>query len=70
METTYTTKEAARALGMKPASLVSAIWNDQIKPPKKHGRNYLWLMSDIESASWALRRYRQFKRWEEVQVNG
>lgn len=65
MENVYTTKEAARALGMKPASLVSAIWNDQVNPPKKHGRAYLWIMTDIESAAWKMGRFEQFKRWKE-----
>ena len=64
METTFTTKEAAEILKIKPASLTTAIWNNRVTPPKRHGRNYLWTIAYIESAAWAMGRFEQFKNWE------
>jgi len=42
---------------VKPASLAKAIWDGRIEPPAKGpSGNYLWRLSDIQKASWVMRR--------------
>jgi len=40
---------------MRPAALSRAIWDGRLDPPAKGpSGNFLWRLSDIERASWAL----------------
>lgn len=51
----FSTRQVARLLGVNPAALSRAIWDDRIDPPPKGpSGNYLWRLSDIERASWVL----------------
>lgn len=51
----FSTCQVAKLLGVTPASLAKAIWDDRIDPPTKGpSGNFLWQLSDIEKASWIM----------------
>jgi len=51
------TREAARLLQLNPSRLMRAIWDGRLDPPVKGpGGVFLWTDTDIERASWLLRR--------------
>jgi hypothetical protein len=51
----YSTRQVAGLLNLKPDTLQKAIWQNRVKPPMKGpSGQYLWMLSDIERASWAL----------------
>ena len=53
----YNTKQVAELLGINPAILNLAIWNNRLDPPLKGpSGNFLWTQEDIERASWTLLR--------------
>ena len=54
LEKFYSTKEVGKILGIPPATLSQAIWNDKMDAPIKHGRSYAWTKANIEQASWRL----------------
>jgi len=62
----YSTRQVAQEiLAIKPDTLQKAIWQGRVNPPSKGpSGQYLWNISDIESASWALHRYEQFREWQ------
>jgi hypothetical protein len=51
----YSTKQVANALGIKPQTLTMALWNNRVElPSKSPSGRYQWKLPDIEKASWAL----------------
>jgi hypothetical protein len=51
----YGTRQVAAMLGISPATINQAIWNNRLDPPTKSpSGNFLWTEQDIERASWAL----------------
>ena len=51
----FSTRQVARLLGMRPARLTKAIWDDRVSPPTKGpAGNFLWTHDDIQRVSWAL----------------
>jgi hypothetical protein len=66
MEKVYSTRQAAGILQIKPDLLQKGIWQGKVTPPAKGpSGNYLWTVRDIEAAAWVMKRYPQFKRWQE-----
>lgn len=61
----YSTRQVAQEiLQIKPDTLQKAIWQGRVKAPRKGpSGQYLWTISDVESAAWALRHYDKFERW-------
>ena len=58
----YSTPQVAGLLDIKPDTLQKAIWQNRVTPPlKSPGGQYLWTLKDIESAAWALGKYKQFE---------
>lgn len=71
MAETFSTRQAAAILQIKPQRLQTAAWDGTVKTPAKSpAGNFMWSIEDVESAAWALRRYRQFKRWKLQQEGG
>lgn len=51
----YSTRQVARLLGIPPARLTKAIWDDRVSPPAKGpAGNFLWTLQDVQKVSWAL----------------
>lgn len=51
----YSTRQVAGLLHLKPDTLQKAIWQNRVRPPMKGpSGHYLWMLSDIERASWVL----------------
>ena len=62
----YSTRAVAGFLDLKPDTLQKAIWQNRVTaPPKSPSGQYLWTIAYIESASWAMGRFTQFKIWEQ-----
>lgn len=46
------TKDASQALGVKPATLLTAVWNGRIQAPiKGPGNSFLWTDADVQRAA-------------------
>jgi hypothetical protein len=53
--TTYSTKQVAKILGVRPDKLSRAVWIGQIDTPEKSpSGDYLWSELNIQRASWVL----------------
>ena len=51
----YSTRTAAKKLGVKTEWLSRQVWLDRVEPPAKSPAGaFLWTDSDIERASWQL----------------
>ena len=51
----YSTREAAKFLGVKPDTLQKALWLGRIEAPEKSpSGSFLWTAPDINRASWVL----------------
>ena len=62
----YSTRAVAGFLHLKPDTLQKAIWQNRVTPPPKSpSGQYLWTLAYIESAAWVLKRYAEFKAWQE-----
>ena len=65
MQRQYSTRQVAQILGVRPSTLSRAVWDGTVKSPRKSpAGNYMWSVSDIESASWSLKRYDHFVAWQ------
>ena len=64
----YSTRQVAqKILKIKPDNLQKAVWQNRVKAPSKGpSGQYLWTIPDIESASWHLRRHREFEVWRQM----
>ena len=61
----YSTRQVAVLLAIKPDTLQKAIWQGRVNPPPKSpSGQYLWTITDIESAAWSLRCYERFRQWQ------
>lgn len=50
------TRQAAKALGIRPDALSRAVWIGKVDaPPKSPAGDYMWYAASINSASWILR---------------
>ena len=68
MQKVFSTRQASTILQIRPQRLQTAAWDGTVKSPAKSpAGNFMWSIEDVESAAWALRRYRQFKRWRQQQ---
>jgi hypothetical protein len=58
METNFkSTSQVAKILGIGVSALQRALWTGRVKAPLKSPQGgFLWMDSDINSASWVLRR--------------
>ena len=51
----FSTKQAAKALGVRIDTLSRAVWLNRIEAPTKSpSGNFLWTLEDINRVSWAL----------------
>jgi len=51
------TKEAARILGLRPGTLLKAIWEGRLREPVRGpGKAFIWNDDDLRRAAWLLRR--------------
>lgn len=65
MDRLFSTRQVAKILELVPDVLHKAIWQGRVKPPQKGpSGNYLWILGDIERASWVLHRYGHFDKWQ------
>jgi len=50
------TKEAARILGLRPGTLLKAIWEGRLREPVRGpGKAFIWSDDDLRRAAWLLR---------------
>ena len=50
------TKEAARILGLRPGTLLKAIWEGRLREPVRGpGKAFIWSDHDLRRAAWLLR---------------
>ncbi|MFC1739476.1 hypothetical protein ACFL1G_10570 [Planctomycetota bacterium] len=57
MDKFFSTKQVASILILKPDYISKAVWQERIEAPAKSpSGNYLWMIKDIERASWVLLR--------------
>lgn len=53
----YSTREAAKRIGIRPDTLQKAVWLGRVQAPTKGpGGAFLWALEDMQRASWALLR--------------
>ena len=53
----FSTKQAAKKLGIRPDALQRAVWIGKLDAPAKApSGSFLWTAEDIEKASWSLHR--------------
>ncbi|MEN6307989.1 MAG: hypothetical protein ABFD91_09565 [Anaerohalosphaeraceae bacterium] len=65
MTQTYSTRQVAAILQIKPQRLQTAVWDGTVMSPEKSpAGNFMWSIAEIESAAWALKRFPQFKAWQ------
>lgn len=44
------TKEVAKAIGIKPSTLLQAVWNGRMTEPQKLGRSFAWNEKNVQEA--------------------
>ena len=55
MMTFKSTREVARALGIRPGKLSTAVWDGKVAEPQKAPSGaFLWTIEDIRRAGWVL----------------
>ena len=61
----YSTRQVAAVLAIKPGTLQKSIWQGRVEPPQKGpSGNYLWMLRDIERASWVLHCHDRYAKWQ------
>ena len=51
------TKTAAEILGVRPGTLLRAVWENRLKEPARGlGRAFIWSDEELRRAAWLLRR--------------